>query len=185
MTDLHYPTNFAQEELNKFYGASYLTRDTSMDQYELSGYNLPQSFGPGDHIIHINCGNNPFKGMIANFRAQDPVNPHADFVMTIDYYASIHRAAKFHIAMILNGLDNVAPGGMDYYVKVIAGLMVKRDARIFWRTAMNGSYPWTFDEHTRLAASINYSVEAMAMETETDIYAEWTSNVKSMDYSNG
>jgi hypothetical protein len=181
MSDLPY----AQQQLNIFYGPSYQTRDTSLDQYELSGYNLPQLFGPGDKIIHVNCGNNPFKGMVHNFRAQDPTNANADFVMTIDYYASIHRTSKFHIALILNGLDNVEPGGMDYYVQTIASLMVKRDARIFWRTAINNTYPWTFDEHIRLANLINYSVAGMVMETETEIYAEWTSNVKSMDYSLG
>jgi hypothetical protein len=173
-----------QDELHKFYGARYETRDTSLDNYELSGYNLPESFNPGDHTIHINCGNNPFKGMVPNFRAQDPTNARADFILPIDQYANIHRTSKFNNALILNGLDNVAPGGMDYWVKVIASIMVKRDARIFWRTAINNTYPWTFDEHVRLATLINYSVNAMVMETETEIYAEWMSNIRSTIYSN-
>lgn len=176
---------YAQEQLNNFYGPSYQTRDTSMDNFELSGYNLPQAFGPGDHTIHINCGNNPFKNMVANFRSQDPVNPRADYVMTIEHYAAVHKTSKFNNAIILNGLDNVAPGGMDYYARVIASIMFKRDSRIFWRTAINNTYPWTFDEHIRLAASINYSVMGMVMETETDIYAEWSSNIKSTDYTLG
>ena len=71
---------------------------------------------------------------------------------------------------------------MDYWVKTIANLMVKRDAKMFWRTAINNTYPWTFEEHTRLAALINYSVIGMVMETETDIYAEWNSNIKSTAY---
>lgn len=179
------PTDYAQEQLNIFYGSSYQSRDISMDQYELSGYNLPQLFNPGDHTIHINCGNNPFQGMVPNFRGQDPDNPRANFVMSIDYYASIHKTSKFNNAIILNGLDNIQPGGMDHYVRVIASLMFKRDSRIFWRTAINNTYPWTFDEHVRLAGLINYSVVGMVMETETDIYAEWSSNIKSMDYSNG
>jgi hypothetical protein len=179
------PQDYAKEQLNIFYGSSYQNRDTSMDQYELSGYNLPQLFNPGDKNLHVNCGNNPFKHMVANLRGQDPTNLNADFVMTIDEYANVHKVTKFHNAMILNGLDNVAPGGMDYYVQVIASLMVKRDARIFWRTAINNTYPWTFDEHVRLAALINYSVIGMVMETETDIYAEWNSNNKSILYMQG
>lgn len=171
-----------QDELHKFYGARYDTRDTSLDQYELSGYNLPETFNPGDRILHVNCGNNPFKGMIPNFRAQDPTNPNAEYIMTIDEYARTHHVNKFHVAMVLNGLDNIEAGKMDYYVNTIASLMVKRDARIFWRTAINNTYPWTFDEHTRLAESINYSVVGMVMETETDIYAEWASNIKSTSY---
>lgn len=165
-------------ELHNFYGARYETRDTSLDQYELSGYSLPESFGPGDRVIHVNCGNNPFKGMIPNFRAQDPTNPRADYIMTIDQYASAHRAQKFQIAMILGGLDNVAAGEMDHYVQTIASLMVKTEAKMFWRTAVDGTYPWTFAEHTRLAALINYSVVGMVMETPTEIYAEWNSNQK-------
>jgi hypothetical protein len=172
-----------QDELHKFYGARYDTRDTNMDQYELSGYNLPESFGPGDHVIHINCGNNPFKNMIPNFRAQDPTNPAADFIMPIDHYNNVHKTSKFHVALILNGFDNYQAGQMDYYVTVIANLMVKRDAKIFWRTAINNTYPWTFEEHQRLAALINYSVIAMTMETENEIYAEWGSNIRSVDYS--
>ena len=123
--------------------------------------------------------------MIPNFRSQDPVNARADYVMTIEQYAAVHRTNKFHVAMILNGLDNVAPGNMDSIVQTIADLMVKRDARIFWRTAINNTYPWTFDEHNRLAELINYSVAGMVMETETDIYAEWNSNVKSLTYLEG
>jgi hypothetical protein len=185
MSGPNYPTDYAQEQLNIYYGPSYLSRDTSMDQYEMSGYSLPQLFNPGDHNIHINCGNNPYKGMVPNFRAQDPSNPNADFVLPIDEYANSHMTSKFNNAIILNGFDTYAPGSMDYWVTVIARLMFKRDSRIFWRTAINNTYPWTFDEHIRLAALINYSVLAMVMETETEIYAEWTSNIKSLDYSNG
>ena len=58
-------------------------------------------------------------------------------------------------------------------------------SKIFWRTAINNIYPWTFDEHTRLAALINYSVIGMVMETDVDIYAEWQSNIRSTDYSYG
>lgn len=174
-----------QDELHKFYGTRYDTRDTSLDQYELSGYNLPEHFNAGDRILHVNCGNNPFKDMVPNFRGQDPTNPRADFIMTLDQYANAHRANKFHVALILNGLDNVAPGAMDHYVQTIANLMVKRDAKMFWRTAINNTYPWTFDEHTRLAALINYSVVGMVMETDTEIYAEWNSNVKRVTYVEG
>jgi len=174
-----------QDELHKFYGARYDTRDTSMDQYELSGYNLAESFNPGDRTIHINCGNNPFKGMIPNFRAIDPTNHAADLVTTLDHYVAVHKTNKFHNALVLNGLDSVAPGAMDQYVQLIAQLMFKRDARIFWRTAINNTYPWTFDEHARLAALINYSVNAIVMETDVDIYAEWMSNNRSIDYSYG
>ena len=181
MSDLTY----AQEQLNIFYGPSYQYRDTSLDQYELSGYNLPESFNPGDHNIHINCANNPFKGMVPNFRGQDPNNTRADYVMTIDQYAAVHKTSKFNNAMVLNGLDNVPAGGMDHYVRVIASVMVKRDARIFWRTATNNTYPWTFAEHARLAALINYEIVALTMETDIDIYAEWGSKIKSMDYSLG
>ena len=171
-----------QDELHKFYGAQYDTRDTSLDQYELSGYNLPEHFNAGDRVIHINCGNNPFKGMIPNFRAQDPANPNADYVMSIDQYEAAHKTNKFNVALILNGFDDAEIGSMDIYVKIIANLMFKRDAKIFWRTAVNGAYPWTFDEHTRLAALINYSVVGMVMETDTEIYAEWNSNVRSVTY---
>jgi hypothetical protein len=174
------------QELHQFYGARYDTRDTSLDQYELSGYNLPESFNPGDRVIHVNCGNNPFRGMIPNFRSFDPVNHNAEYVLTLDQYAAAHRATKFNIALVLNGLDTVASTSeMEHMVQTLYSIMVKRDAKIFWRTAINNTYPWTFDEHVRLAALINYSVVGMVMETVNDIYAEWNSNIKSSDYSLG
>jgi len=157
-----------------------------MDQYQLSGYNLAEGFNAGDRVIHINCGNNPFKGMIPNFRAQDPVNSRADYVLTIDQYAQAHKTNKFNVALVLNGLDTLTNSSdMNHAVQTIASLMVKRDAKIFWRTAINNAYPWTYDEHARLAALINYSVVAIAMETDTEIYAEWGSNIRSEDYSLG
>ena len=172
-----------EDELHKFYGERYETRDTSLDQYELSGYNLPEMFNAGDRVIHINCGSNPFKGMIPNFRGQDPVNSNAEYILTLDEYVNANREIKFHNAMVLNGLDNVEPGAMEHSVRQIAQLMVKRDARIFWRTSIANTYPWTFEEHQRLAALIDYHVMGMAMETETDIYAEWKSNITSSTYA--
>jgi len=175
-----------QRELHQFYGASYDTRDTSLDQYQLSGYNLAESFNAGDRVVHVNCGNNPFKGMIPNFRSIDPFNHNAEFVLTLDQYAAAHKTNKFNVALVLNGFDAVAnTTEMEHMVKTLYSIMVKRDARIFWRTAINNVYPWTFAEHARLAALINYSVVAVAMENDTEIYAEWGSNIRSEDYSLG
>jgi hypothetical protein len=172
-----------QDELHKFYGQRYDTRDTSMDQYELSGYNLAEGFDPGDRIIHINCGSNPFKGMIPNFRAQDPSNTQADVVVSLEEYTNSYKTDKFNVALVLHGLDTITSAAeMERQVKLISTVMVKRDARIFWRTAIDNVYPWTFDEHTRLAESINYYIVAMAMETDNDIYAEWGSVNRSISY---
>jgi len=176
----------SQNELHQFYGARYDTRDTSLDNYELSGYNLAESFNPGDRVVHVNCGNNPFRGMIPNFRSIDPFNHNAEFVLTLDQYAAAHKTNKFNVALVLNGFDTVANAAdMERMVKTLSSIMVKRDARIFWRTAINNVYPWTFAEHERLAALINYEIVAATMETEVDIYAEWGSKIKSVTYMEG
>jgi hypothetical protein len=124
--------------------------------------------------------------MIPNFRAQDPVNAAAEYVMSLDQYITAYHIDKCNIALVLNGFDNATTSAeQEKNVRDIARLMVKRDAKIFWRTAIDAQYPWTFDEHARLAALIGYEVVGIAMETDTQIYAEWGSLIKSATYMGG
>lgn len=172
------PTAFNREEeqLNLFYGASWQTRDTTMDQYEYSGYILGEQIRAGEHVIHINCGNNPFKGMIANLKSFDPANPRADQTSTLEEYATVHRTQQFNVALCLNAFDNGDEAFIQSQIAFIMRLMRKRDSRIYWRTSTVGTYPWTFDTHTRLAAQFDYRVAGMCYDHNNTIYAEWNSN---------
>ena len=172
------PTSFNREEeqLNLFYGASWQTRDTSMDTYEYSGYILGEQVRAGEHVIQINCGNNPFKGMLANFRGIDPSNPRADVISTVESYAYTHKTNKYNVAFCLNAFDNGDEAYIQSQISLLMQLMRNRDARIYWRTSTVGTYPWTFDAHNRLATQFKYNVAGMCYDHNNTIYAEWNSN---------
>jgi hypothetical protein len=170
------PFNREDEQLNLYYGASWQTRDTTMDQYEFSGYILGEQIRAGEHVIHINCGNNPFKGMIANLKSFDPVNPRAELISTLEEYAAVHRTQQFNVALCLNAFDNGDEAFIQSQIALMMRLMRKRDVRIYWRTSTVGTYPWTFAAHTRLAAQFDYTVAGMCYDHNNTIYAEWDSN---------
>lgn len=172
------PTAFNREEeqLNLFYGASWQTRDTTMDQYEYSGYILGEQVRTGEHVIHVNCGNNPFRGMLANLHSFDPVNLRAEYKATLEEYVNVHRTQRYNVALCLNAFDNGDEAFIQSQLTLLMRLMVQRDARIYWRTSTVGTYPWTFDAHNRLAAQFNYNVAGMCYDHNNTIYAEWNSN---------
>lgn len=169
------PFNLQDDQLNLFYGERWQTRDTSLDQYQHSGYILGEQVRAGEKVIHINCGNNPFKGMLANLRGIDPTNPKADYKLSLQDYANAHRATKFNVAFCLNAFDNGTPEYIISQVALVIQLMNKRDARIYWRTATNSF--WTFAQHTALAHQFNYHIAGMTTDANNTIYAEWDSNL--------
>jgi hypothetical protein len=172
--------NRDEDQLNLFYGSSWQNRNTTLDQYEYSGYILGEQIRSGERVIHVNCGNNPFKGMIPNFLGIDPANSAADYVITLEDYTRTHNTTKFNVAFCLNAFDNGTEDYIESQVASVVQLMVKRDARIYWRTNTAGTYHWTVDAHTRLAAMFNYRVVGATAETGNNIYAEWDSNITTL-----
>ena len=172
------PTAFNREEeqLNLFYGERWQHRNTSLDVYEYSGYILGEQVRAGEHVLHVNCGDNPFKGMISNLRSIDPTNHKADVVASLTDYANTHRTNKYNVAFCLNAFDNGDESYIQNQITALMSLMRTRDARIYWRTSTVGTYPWTFDAHTRLAAQFKYNVVGITAEVGNNIYAEWNSN---------
>ena len=163
------------EQLHQFYGTEWNNRDTDLDQYEYSGYNLGEVIRASERVLHVNCGNNPFKGMISNFRGIDPVDTRADLVISLEEYVNTHRTTRYNVAFCLDAFN----GTEDYVRSQIALLMQKmqkRDARIYWRTTTVGDYPWTFDMHQRLAHEFDYHVLEAVYDANDTIFAEWLSN---------
>jgi hypothetical protein len=169
------PFNLQDDQLNLFYGERWQTRDTSLDQYDHSGYILGEQVRAGEHVIHINCGSHPFKGMIANLRGVDPTNPKADYRLSLQDYANAHKASKFNVALCLNAFDTGTPEYITSQVALVIQLMVKRDARIYWRTAMNSF--WNLDRHIALANQFNYHIAGSTPDANDTLYVEWDSNL--------
>jgi hypothetical protein len=172
------PTAFNREDeqLNIFYGERWQHRDRGLDVYEYSGYILGEQIRAGERVLHINCGNNPFKDMIANLHSFDPANPRAEIISTLEYYAAVHRTQQFNVALCLNAFDDGDDNYVQSQIALVMRLMRKRDARIYWRTSTTGTYPWTFDAHTRLSGLFDYRIAGMCYDHNNTIYAEWNSN---------
>jgi len=170
------PFNREDEQLNLFYGERWQHRDHSMDLYEYSGYILGEQIRTGERVLHVNCGSNPFKGMIANLHAFDPENANAEYKISLEQYFTAYRSQKFNVALCLNAFDNGDEEYIQRQIALIMQMMVKRDARIYWRTSTIGTYPWTFDAHTRLSTLFDYRVAGMCYDHNNTIYAEWNSN---------
>jgi hypothetical protein len=163
------------EQLHQFYGPEWNTRDTDLDQYEYSGYNLGEVVRAGERVLHVNCGNNPFRGMIPNFQGIDPVDTNADLVTTLEEYVATHKTSRYNVAFCLDAFT----GTEEYIRSQIALLMQKmhkRDIRIYWRTTTVGAYPWTFEMHNRLAEQFDYHVLEAVHDANDTIFAEWNSN---------
>ena len=163
------------EQLHQFYGPEWNTRDTDLDQYEYSGYSLGEVVRAGERVLHVNCGNNPFYGMIPNFLGIDPVNTNADLVISLEEYVATHRTSRYNVAFCLDSFT----GTEEYIRSQIALLMQKmhkRDIRIYWRTTTVGAYPWTFEMHSRLAEQFDYHVLEAVHDANDTIFAEWNSN---------
>lgn len=169
-----------EHELNIYYGPRWLTRDQSLDRYEYSGYVLGERVRLGESVIHVNCGNNPFKGMIADFVGIDPDNPAADHAMTADQYGYTFIAQKSNVAFCLGAINFGNTASIEQQIASVVKLLKRRDSRIYWRsyTSYAGPeyYPWTFEEHVRLAELFNFNIPEMYYDADNTIYAEWVQN---------
>jgi hypothetical protein len=183
------PEEYAERQLNIFYGPSWLTRDTTLDQFQFSGYDLGEKVQVMERVIHINCGDNPFKGMVPNLVGQDPYNSKADTVMTMDQFAYTNIAQKFNVAFVLGGINYGTQAEIDQQIATVVKLLRKRDGRIYWRCYTQppvggppNFFAWDYTKQMAAAAMFNFEIIDMEADTGNTIYAEWWSNSRSSTY---
>ena len=129
--------------------------------------------------------NNPFRRLIANLRGQDPANPNADYVDTLEHYAQVHRTSRFNSVFILGGLNY---GTQDYIGQqleiIVTYLLFKRDAKIYWRfyTEPDPSDPeadtffyWTPTLIQTFADQFNFEIVELMDDADNSLYSYWYS----------
>ena len=179
---------YAQHQLNIFYGPSWLTRDVNLDQFQYSGYTLGEKVLTMERVIHIDCGDNPFHGMVPNFIGIDPYNTKADYVMTTDQFAYSHKAEKFNVAFLLGAVNFGTQAEIEAKLALVISLLRNRDNRIYFRcytVPPDGSPPnffaWTYELQVYFANLFNYTIIDMEADAGNTIYAEWLSNNRTRD----
>jgi hypothetical protein len=176
------PDEYAQYQLNVFYGPSWLNRDTTLDQFQYSGYVLGEKINIAERVIHVDCGNNPFRNMVSNLTGIDPYNPSADHVMSVDQYAYSYKSNKFNVAFLLGAVNFGTKQDVQDKLAATVGLLRNRDSRMYFRCytvppagAPDDFFSWDYNLQVEFANLFEFDIVEMETDTHDTIYAEWLS----------
>jgi len=176
-----------QEYLNNYFNTVWRGRNRSLDQYQYSGWELIGKVRPGERVLDVGCGDNPFKDRIANLVGIDPAFPEADYKMTIGQFRAEHYAQKFNVAFCLGSINFGSREDIERQISDVVAMLRNYDSRIYWRCNPGRQdhgnseceeiefYPWSFEEHIRLAEKFNFQIVELEWDTNNRIYAEWVS----------
>jgi hypothetical protein len=171
----------AQSILNDYFANHWHRKNGDIAKFNKTGLSLANKINYTDRVLDVGCGRNLFKGLIPNLVGIDPAFDEADVKCTIEEFDA-HEL--FDVAFCL-GIINF--GGAEQIEQQIAKIvkLLKPSARIYWRCnpgqqdhnneeckAIN-FYPWSIEEHIRLADMFGFSLAECSWDTTNRIYAEW------------
>lgn len=174
-----------QQYLNNYFNTVWRNLENSeLSYHELSGSKLLEKINPGETVIDIGCGKHHFKELIPGVVGVDPAFPEADVHMTLEDYAKI-AGKTFDVAFCLGSINFGSKEKIEEQIALVSQLL-NDNGRIYWRTNPGRNdhkvdecnaidfYPWSNEEHYRLADKFNFTIKEIAYETSTNrIYAEW------------
>lgn len=171
-----------QNYLNEYFHTTWHRKNGSLDNLEKTGWALINKINPGESVIDVGCGANPFKGKIPNLMGFDPAFDQADVKCTIEEFTSDE---KFDVAFCLGSINFGDVADIERQIAKVITLL-KSKARIYWRCNPGAQdhgneeckeisfYPWTMEEHVRLAELFKFKLVECSWDTRNRIYAEWT-----------
>ena len=171
-----------QNYLNEYFHTVWHRKNGSLDNLEKTGWALINKINPGESVIDVGCGANPFKGKIPNLMGFDPAFDQADVKCTIEEFTSDE---KFDVAFCLGSINFGDVADIERQIAKVLTLL-KSKARIYWRCNPGAQdhgneeckeisfYPWTMEEHVRLAELFKFKLVECSWDTRNRIYAEWT-----------
>ena len=171
-----------QNYLNEYFHTTWHRKNGSLDKLEKTGWALINKINPGESVIDVGCGANPFKGKIPNLIGFDPAFDQADVKCTIEEFTSDE---KFDVAFCLGSINFGDVADIERQIAKVITLL-KSKARIYWRCNPGAQdhgneeckeisfYPWTMEEHVRLAELFKFKLVECSWDTRNRIYAEWT-----------
>ena len=174
-----------QELLNTYFSTAWRARNRNFGDYQYSGYGLVDKIMPGEHVIDVGCGINPFRGHIANLVGIDPAFPEADFQLSLEDFVKRGIIQRFNVAFCLGSINFGTREDIENQISLLTKLLRTRDSRIYWRCNPGQKdhgnaecenipfYDWSFEEHIRLAEKFNYEIRELEWDSNNRIYAEW------------
>ena len=167
-----------KEFIKEYFGKHWVSRT---NHYTYSNHSIADKILPGERVIDIGCGNNEFKPLITGLIGIDIVNPAADVVVDFDEYET---EEKFDVALTLGSIQYGNEADIRRQLNKLASIL-KPVCRVYWRTNTGVRdhknelvnqvpyYPWTIDEHYRLAQDYGFKVQFIAEDLYGRLYAEW------------
>ena len=167
-----------KEFIKEYFGKHWVSRT---NHYTYSNHSIADKILPGERVIDIGCGNNEFKPLITGLIGIDIVNPAADVVVDFDEYET---EEKFDVALTLGSIQYGNEADIRKQLNKLASIL-KPVCRVYWRTNTGVRdhknelvnqvpyYPWTIDEHYRLARDYGFEIQFIAEDLYGRLYAEW------------
>lgn len=171
-----------QDYLNYYFGNVWHKGSNPIKTAELSGMSLIDKIKPGERVLDVGCGINPFKEFIPNLIGIDPAFDQADYKCTIEEFETDE---KFDVAFCLGSINFGDSATIERQIAKVVSLL-KPDGRIYWRCNPGQQdhpseeckkidfFNWSVFEHVRLATKFNFRVwECMWENDNRRLYAEW------------
>jgi hypothetical protein len=168
-----------QDLLNTYFFTTWRQKNETIDRFQFSGFNLIDRIQLGERVLDIGCGLNQFTGNIPNLIGIDPAFPEADFQTTLEDYARSNTMIRFNAVFCLESINFGTSEDIERQIRLIVQLLRRKSqSRIYWRSSTHPFddievYPWTFDEHIRLANLFNFEITEMEWDLNDTIFAEW------------
>lgn len=170
-----------QALLNDYFANHWHRKNGNLAQFNKTGLDLVNKIKPTDRVLDVGCGKNPFKGLIPNLVGIDPAFDEADVKCTIEEF-STHDL--FDVALCLGSINFGNSERIEQQIAKIVKLL-KPQATIYWRCNPGQQdhnneeckaidfYPWSIEEHVRLADMFGFLLVECSWDTKNRIYAEW------------
>jgi hypothetical protein len=174
-----------QIQLNNYFGNVWRQKHFGIEQYQYTGFALIDKIQEGERVIDIGCGANPFKGHIPNLIGIDPAFPEADVNLSLEDYVAQGVVQRFNVAFCLGSINFGTKENIEHQIDLVKQLLRTKGSRIYWRCNPGRKdhlntecediefYPWSFEEHVRLAELFNFQIDALEWDSNNRIYAEW------------
>jgi hypothetical protein len=181
-----------QHHLNNYFSTVWARRELSLDRMQHTGWSLIDKIHPGEKVIDVGCGRNPFRGKISNLIGVDPAFSEADHQMTLEQFVTDYPALRFNVAFCLGSINFGTQADIEHQIGLLVRVLRTKNSRIYWRCnpgqADHGNpecehipfYAWSESEHVRLAEQFGFRIGEMAWD-HNRIYAEWISLNRAVD----